>query len=358
MLAMTGAAGDVDSLAAYDYELPAALVAQEPPAQRDGGRLLAAVRGHAIVDFTEISTLLQTGDLLVFNDSRVLPSRLYGHKAGSGGAVEVLLERILNAHECLAQVGASKPLRADAVVETQGGRFVVCGREGGFYRLRAVDENDKPTDIQQRFLQTGLVPLPPYINRAPTAEDEARYQTIFARSHGSHGSVAAPTAGLHFSEAVLAGLQKNRIAMTHITLHVGAGTFMPIRNSIDEHVMHKEFFEISEASAAMINETQARGGRVIAVGTTVLRALESVAAKHGQVQAAHEETQLFIKEGFCFKVADVLLTNFHQPRSSLLVLVCAFGGAARVMKLYQHAIKNRMRFFSYGDCMLIDRMNQ
>lgn len=338
----------------YDYALPPERVAQHPPAERDGGRLLHFANGWRHYPFPQMVDFLQAGDCIVLNDSRVLPSRIYGRKA-SGGQIEILLERTLNAHECLVQMRAAKPLAAEAVVGSDAGRFLVNGRAGEFYHLTAIADDNQPAEVLPRFLRHGNVPLPPYITRAPVAADTARYQTIFAQVDGS---VAAPTAGLHFTPAVLARLQQKGVAVARITLHVGAGTFQPIRTDLNAHRMHTECFCVPPKTAAAVMTARQNGKRVVAVGTTVLRTLETVAAANGgQVVAAAGETDLFIREGFAFATADVLLTNFHQPRTTLMVLVCAFGGYDRVMSGYRYAIANQLRFFSYGDCMLLTRHN-
>jgi S-adenosylmethionine:tRNA ribosyltransferase-isomerase len=337
-------------LADFDYALPPELVAQAPPAERSGSRLLDG-RGEWPVDraFRDLPGLLRAGDLLVFNDTRVLKARLHGRKA-SGGAVEALVERVLPGHEVLAQLRASKPLRtggsvrfADAFDAEVVGRG---GADGSLFRLRLPDE---PHALLERH---GHVPLPPYIARPDSAQDEARYQSIFARAPGA---VAAPTASLHFDEALLAALRAAGLATTTVTLHVGAGTFQPVRHDdLSLHRMHAEWYRIGDEAVAAVAAARRQGGRVVAVGTTVLRALES-AARDGELRAGTAETELFITPGFEFCVADLLLTNFHLPRSTLLMLVSAFAGHEHVRALYRHAVEARYRFFSYGDAMLLER---
>lgn len=336
----------------FDFDLPEHLIAQHPPAQRGGSRLLQ-VAGPVLThrQFAELPTLLHSGDLLVLNDTRVLKARLFGQKA-SGGQVEVLVERVTAEHEVLAQVRASKsPKPGSRLILSGELEAEVLGREGEFFRLRFLRE-ESAYDMLERY---GHLPLPPYIIHAAGAEDESRYQTVFAREPGA---VAAPTAGLHFDDAMLAMLGARGIRTAHVTLHVGAGTFKPVRvENISEHVMHSERYSISQATVDAIRETRARGGRVVAVGTTSLRALES-AAQSGELQAGSGETSIFITPGYHFRVVDVLLTNFHLPRSTLLMLVCAFGGMENLLSAYREAVDRGYRFFSYGDAMLIEPLAQ
>ena len=338
------------TLADFDFALPPELIAQQPAAERSGARLLDG-RDVRPVDriFGELPALLQPGDLLVCNDTRVIKARLFGRKA-SGGAVEALVERILPDHEVLAHLRASKSPKAGSVLRlAEAFDAEVLGRagpEGGLFRLRFPDD---PLVLLQRH---GHVPLPPYIRHADAPEDEARYQTVFA---ARPGAVAAPTAALHFDEALLQALAARGIRRTQVTLHVGAGTFQPVRvERIAEHRMHAEWFEVGSEAVAAIETTRAAGGRIVVVGTTALRALES-AARGGTLQAMRGETDIFITPGFGFRVADLLLTNFHLPRSTLLMLVSAFAGMERIRALYGHAIAARYRFFSYGDAMLLAR---
>jgi len=340
----------------FDFALPPELIAQHPAAERSGSRLLDA-RGAAPVDrgFGELPSLLDAGDLLVFNDTRVIKARLFGRKA-SGGAVELLVERVLaGTHEVWAHVRASKPARTGSRLHLQArdgaeafeaevlGR---CGPDDGLFHLRFDGE---PHALLERF---GAVPLPPYITHAAEADDERRYQTVFARAPGA---VAAPTAALHFDEPLLAGLTARGVARASVTLHVGAGTFLPVRAAtLAAHRMHSEWFEVPQATVDAIAATKARGGRVVAVGTTTLRALES-AARSGALEAGARETDIFITPGYAFRVVDRLVTNFHLPKSTLMMLVSAFAGHERILALYAHAVRERYRFFSYGDAMLLVR---
>ena len=342
------------SLSDFDFALPPELIAQHPAAERSGSRLLDGL-GAEPVDraFRDLPTLLQPGDLLVFNDTKVIKARLLGAKA-SGGAVEALVERVLPGHEVLAHLRASKSPRAGARVHFRsrnGAEFIadVLGRAGpddALFHLRFPAE---PLELLDRF---GHVPLPPYITHGDTAEDERRYQTVFARQPGA---VAAPTAALHFDEALLDALADRGVERASVTLHVGAGTFQPVRSeNLAEHKMHSEWFEVSEATVAAIERAKAAGGRIVSVGTTTLRALESAAAG-GRLVAGARETDIFITPGFPFRVVDLLVTNFHLSRSTLLMLVSAFAGHERIRALYAHAIRERYRFFSYGDAMLLQR---
>jgi S-adenosylmethionine:tRNA ribosyltransferase-isomerase len=347
------------SLADFDYALPPELIAQHPLPERSAARLLDG-SGVLPADrrVRDLPALLAPGDLLVFNDTRVIKARLFGEKP-TGGAVEALVERVLPGHEVLAHLRASKSPREGARVRFAGAFDAeVLGRAGpdaALFHLRF------PADPLQLLQQHGHVPLPPYITHADTAQDEARYQTVFARHDGA---VAAPTASLHFDEALLAALAARGVQRTAITLHVGAGTFQPVRTErLAEHRMHSEWFEVGEAAAEAIAAARARGARVVAVGTTVLRALESAALRGGgdehdparPLSACTGETDLFITPGFRFRVVDRLFTNFHLPRSTLLMLVSAFSGHPKVMALYRHAVEARYRFFSYGDAMWLAR---
>jgi S-adenosylmethionine:tRNA ribosyltransferase-isomerase len=334
----------------FDFELPPELIAQHPSAERSASRLLDGT-GPLPADrvFRELPPLLNPGDLLVFNDTQVIKARLLGEKP-TGGAVEALVERVLPNHEVWAHLRASKSPRAGGTV-----RFAdafdaeVLGRAGPEESLFHLRFPQDPLVLLQRH---GHVPLPPYIDHADGAEDEQRYQTIFAKNPGA---VAAPTAALHFDDKVLAALQARGVQQTAITLHVGAGTFQPVRTQrIEEHRMHSERFEVGADTVAAINATRARGGRVVAVGTTTLRALES-AAREGALRPYSGETDIFITPGFEFRVVDRLLTNFHLPKSTLMMLVSAFAGHAHIKALYRHAVETRYRFFSYGDSMLLDR---
>ena len=329
----------------FHFDLPAGQIAQQPLPERTASRLLllanAEPEHRAFIDLLE---LLQPGDLLVLNDTRVVKARLRAVK-DSGGQAEVLLERALNARECLAQVRVSKPLKPGRTLHCDGGVLEVVGREGVFYRLRCTDE------ILGLFERSGQIPLPPYIERSPAVEDERSYQTVYANEPGA---VAAPTAGLHFSKGLLTQLRERGVHQTFVTLHVGAGTFSPVRGDVSSHRMHQERFEVPAATVQAIADCQARGGRVIAVGTTVVRTLESAAQQSGGALApCGGETELFIQPGFEFAVIDGLITNFHLPESTLLMLVCALGGKDRVMDAYERAVAAGYRFFSYGDAMFV-----
>ena len=340
-------------LADFDFSLPPELIAQHPATERSGSRLLDA-REPTPVDrrFTDLPALLRTGDLLVFNDTRVVKARLFGHKP-SGGRLELLIERVLSApgaarHEVAAHLRVSKKPLPGAVLQMDGGfSATLLGRwpteDGPLYRFAMSSE---PYALMALH---GHVPLPPYITHSDSAVDEQRYQTVFAKTPGA---VAAPTAALHFDEAVLAALDARGVARASVTLHVGAGTFQPVKaDRIADHVMHFERFEVPDTTVNAIADCQARGGRVVAVGTTSVRALESRAAFGPDCH----DTNIFITPGFKFEVVDLLLTNFHLPRSTLMMLVSALAGHAHIMALYRHAIAGRYRFFSYGDSMLLAR---
>ena len=334
----------------FDYELPSDLIAQHPSETRSGSRLLCAGAG-SLADrrFLELPQLLAPGDLLVFNDTRVIKARLFGHKE-TGGHIEVLIERVLSAHEALAQVHAGRAAKPGSTLRLVGGLDVrVLGRAEEFYHLR-FPEKGTVLDLLERH---GGVPLPPYISHTPQTEDERRYQTVYARSSGA---VAAPTAGLHFDEPLLAALAERGVEFAWVTLHVGAGTFQPVRvKNLAKHRMHGERYEIPAATVAAMDAAKRRGGKVIAVGTTTVRCLEASAAKRGVPTAEEAETDLFITPGFDFRVVDRLITNFHLPKSTLLVLVSAFAGIDPIRRAYRHAIGQRYRFYSYGDAMLLDR---
>ena len=340
-------------LSDFDFALPSELIAQRPAAERSASRLLDGV-GPVIVDrvFRELPARLRAGDLLVFNDTRVIKARLLGAKA-SGGAVEALIERVLANHEVLMQLRASKSPKPGSTVRfagiggADGFDAEVLGRagpQGSLFHLRFPDD---PFALLEAH---GRVPLPPYIAHTDTPEDERRYQTVFA---ANPGAVAAPTAALHFDEALLVELAQRGVASTNVTLHVGAGTFQPVRTeNLAEHTMHSEWFDVPQATVDAVARTRAAGGRIVAVGTTTLRALES-AARSGELQAGARDTDIFITPGFAFRVADLLVTNFHLPKSTLLMLVSAFAGFDRMRALYAHATRERYRFFSYGDAMLL-----
>jgi S-adenosylmethionine:tRNA ribosyltransferase-isomerase len=333
----------------FDYELPPRLIAQHPLPQRSASRLLHVPPGdQEFADglFTTLPQLLRAGDLLVFNDSRVFPARLYGRKT-SGGQIEVLIERLLGPRRALAHIRASKsPRPGSRLLLPEEVRAEVLARRDDLFEL----EFNCAETLLDYLQRAGQIPLPPYITRAPEAVDHERYQTVFARTTGA---VAAPTAGLHFDQPVFAALQDRGIDCVYVTLHVGAGTFQPVRTEqVQEHRMHSEYIEVNADVCRRIQETSRRGGRIVAVGTTVVRSLEAAAAS-GVLQPFTGETDIFITPGYRFRAVDMLVTNFHLPRSSLLMLVCAFGGYERVMRAYRHAVRQNYRFFSYGDAMLL-----
>ena len=334
----------------FYYQLPDSHIARRPSAVRSASRLLCLnpqTDERRDCDFSEFPNKLRRGDLLVFNDTRVIPARLWGSKE-SGGRVEVLIERITADHEALAHVRASKApkpgsrLKLDDSVAVQ-----VTGRDGDLFRLAFSGEQS----VLEVLETHGHVPLPPYIDRPDEPLDSDRYQTVYAKNPGA---VAAPTAGLHFDEATLAALEQRGVEQAFVTLHVGAGTFQPVRvETLEDHVMHHETYEVSADTCDRIAETRQRGGRVVAVGTTVVRTLEA-AMENGAPRPGRGETDLFITPGYRFQCVDALLTNFHLPESTLLMLVCAFAGYDRVMQAYRHAIARNYRFYSYGDAMFIE----
>jgi len=345
----------------FVYDLPLRLIAQAPLPERSAGRMLVLDRDSGIVTDRRVRDLpefLGPGDLLVLNDTRVVAARVFGSKP-SGGRVEILLERPVGEREALAQLRASKPIREGLQISTAGGSLQVLRREDDLWRIRL------PAPALDFFEQWGEVPLPPYIQRPPTELDQQRYQTIFARERGA---VAAPTASLHFDDRLIAELEARQVSLAFVTLHVGAGTFQPLRSDdVESHVMHAERAVVGAATCEAIMRARESGRRVIAAGTTVVRALESAALsahtpEDGSPAAAGAprrlepwsgETRLFIKPGFRFRVVDALLTNFHLPESTLLMLVCAFAGRERVLSAYKHAVDAGYRFFSYGDAMLL-----
>ncbi len=335
----------------FDYELPPQLIAQHPLPERVASRLLHLDGGSGSLGqgrFSELANFFRAGDLLVFNNTRVIKARLLGRKV-SGGAIEVLVERVLDAHHVLAHVRASKAPRPGSELLLAGElRVTMLERRGELFHLR-FESNDSVLNLLQRF---GAVPLPPYITHEPDAIDEHRYQTVFAKEPGA---VAAPTAGLHFDESLLENLRAKGVEFAYVTLHVGAGTFQPVRvENLADHVMHSEWYQAPMATVDAIDRARTNGGRITAVGTTTLRALEG-AAVNGSLQSGFGETNIFILPGFRFNVVERLITNFHLPRSTLLMLVSAFGGIGNIRRAYAFAIKERYRFFSYGDAMLIDR---
>ncbi len=339
------------NLSQFDYQLPEELIAQFPLPERTAGKLLHFVSHQADFNdlkFIDLPHLLRKGDLLVFNNTQVIPARLHGRKE-SGGKVEFLLERVLGAYTVLAQLKASRALGLgtklifghDVIAE-------VKSRQDGFFILQF----EHATEFERLLEKFGQTPLPPYMQRIPEREDAERYQTVYARHKGA---VAAPTAGLHFDLLMLKRLQQQGVKCAYVTLHIGAGTFQPVRaNEIEDHVIHAERMSLSQRVCNQVLNCRRRGGRVIAVGTTAVRALES-AAQANSIQPYEGDTRLFIYPGFKFKVVDALVTNFHLPKSTLLMLVCAFAGRATTLSAYRHAVAKRYRFYSYGDAMLIER---
>ena len=335
----------------FDYELPDALIAQVPTQRRGESRLLVVPADQSqLIDasFADFDSRLRAGDLLVINDTRVLPARLFGEKTLTGGKVELMLERIEDAKSATMQIRASKsPGPGTGITTTAGTELRVMGRQGPFFRIERTDGGAFIDLLEEE----GHIPLPPYIERDAADGDRERYQTVYA---SATGAVAAPTAGLHFDVPHLARLRSAGVRIEKITLHVGAGTFQPMKTEdLSAHVMHSERFRVSQEVVAAVEQTKNTGGRVVAVGTTVVRSLES-AALSGRLCAMESETDLFISPGFRFQVVDMLLTNFHLPKSTLMVLVSAFAGIERIKEAYQHAIARQYRFFSYGDAMLLE----
>ncbi len=334
----------------FHYDLPQDLIAQAPLPRRSASRLLHVPPGDAPFEdlgMADLPSLLRAGDLLVFNDTRVIPARLHGQKA-TGGRVEILVERLLPGNEARAQLGVSKPPKPGSRIALDaGGAAEVVGREGEFWRLRF----DVDGPLEAWLQRAGQLPLPPYIHRIPGAEDAERYQTVFARESGA---VAAPTAGLHFDAALLDALRARGVDTGHVTLHVGAGTFQPVRvDDLRDHRMHGEWLNVGPGLVEQVRRARATGGRIVAVGTTVVRALESATGEDGALRPFAGETRLFILPGYRIRSIDALLTNFHLPESTLLMMVSAFAGKDRVFAAYEHAIGERYRFFSYGDAMLL-----
>lgn len=332
----------------FDFELPDELIARRPPEQRRDSRLLSlTLSGIGYHRFTEIGRFLEAGDVLVLNDTRVIPARLYGHK-DTGGRVELLIERLLDEREALCHLRASKSPGTGARLELDGGYTAeVVGRQDDFFHLRFPDV----ASVLAMAEEVGHMPLPPYIDRPDEDADRERYQTVFARRPGA---VAAPTAGLHFDEALLDELTSAGVEIGYVTLHVGAGTFQPVRvETVEEHRMHSEWYEVPAELAESVRAARARGNRVVPVGTTALRALESASAS-GELEPGRGETDIFIYPGYEFRITDALITNFHLPRSSLLMLVSALAGRERILAAYEEAVRERYRFFSYGDAMYIE----
>ena len=340
----------------FHFDLPPELIAQHPLAERSASRLLHLDGASAAIahrSFTDLVSLLAPGDLLVFNNTRVIPARLWGQKE-TGGKLEILIERVTGSHKALAHIRASKSpkpgsrilLSAEAEAAPSGHSLLVTGREDALFALES-----EGTAITQVMSEIGHMPLPPYIERADEAEDRSRYQTVYAERDGA---VAAPTAGLHFTESLLQALKSKGVESAQVTLHVGAGTFQPVRaDEIEDHVMHSEYVEVDAALCEAVAATRARGGRVVAVGTTAVRSLESACARQGRLEPFTGDTDIFIYPGFEFQVTDALMTNFHLPKSTLMMLVSALMGQERVREIYDHAVESDYRFFSYGDSSLL-----
>ncbi len=340
------------TLSDFDYALPPELIAHYPLAERSASRLLDGRSGGAVDRaFTDLPTLLQPGDLLVFNDTKVLNARLRAVKS-TGGAVEVLVERLLSPTRALTQLRASHAPKPGTRIVIGGKHHAeIVGRDERFFEVQLLDPAS--SDFESLMREVGELPLPPYMQRAAGKADATRYQTIYAQHEGA---VAAPTAGLHFDEATLAACRERGIQLAHVTLHVGAGTFLPVKTeTIAEHKMHRERYVLPQATVDAINACKARGGRVVAVGTTSVRTLEGCVRECGELRAHESETDIFITPGYEFSVVDMMLTNFHLPKSTLLMLVSAFSGYDPMRSLYAHAIAQRYRFFSYGDAMLLQR---
>lgn len=337
----------------FFYELPNELIAQKPLTKRASSRLLCLDKNNDTIEdrqFSDFLELVQAGDLLVLNNTKVIPARLFGHKQ-TGGKVEILIERVLNDWDVLAHMRASKSPKVGSFINLDAGfQCKIVGRVDDLFHIQFQGEQIL-TYILEKI---GHMPLPPYIERADDANDQTRYQTVFAEQGGA---VAAPTAGLHFDTEILNKIQKKGVSIAFVTLHVASGTFRPVKvDNLAEHVMHKEYFEVPEKTVLAVEQTTKAGGRIIAVGTTAMRSLES-ASLGGQLTACAGDTDLFITPGFSFKIVDAMLTNFHLPESTLLMLVSAFSGHQRIKQVYQHAIKEKYRFFSYGDAMFIQREN-
>ncbi len=337
-------------LSDFDYDLPGSLIAQFPLPDRRASRLMhldgitGAVRDYR---FEELVHFFRKGDLLVFNDTQVIKARLFGVKE-TGGQVEIMIDRVLDARTALAMLRASRAPRAgQRIAIDRDTELEVLSRQDDLFLLSF------PGDVLATLDRCGHVPLPPYIGREADAADESRYQTVYARQPGA---VAAPTAGLHFDDAMLGSLTRMGVETAYVTLHVGAGTFQPVRESdVGRHIMHAEWYSVPDTTARAIRQTREQGGRICAVGTTSLRALESAAGSDGEVLSGSGETRLFIRPGYQFKVVERLLTNFHLPRSTLLMLVAAFAGLENILRAYRHAVEHQYRFFSYGDAMLLER---
>ncbi len=337
-------------LSDFDFDLPKPLIAQYPSSSRTDSRLLVSRDIFVDSTFSQLGDFLKPHDLLVLNDTKVIPARLFGHK-DSGGRVEVLVERLINDHEALVMIKSSRsPKIGSYIVLENKSHFKICGKNDGIYKVDF--ESDSILNILNKI---GHIPLPPYINRDDSKEDQSRYQTVYAKNDGA---VAAPTAGLHFDEMLLSSLENQGINHTFVTLHVGAGTFQPVKvEDIESHKMHSEYYEISTETIDKIEQAKALGGRIIAVGTTAVRTLES-AIVNGKLKNQKRDTDIFIYPGFKFQIVDAMITNFHLPKSSLLMLVSAFIGYEEMFETYRHAIKEQYRFFSYGDAMFLEKKSE
>lgn len=335
----------------FHFNLPPELIARYPLARRSASRLLCIDQFHHQFNHTQFSDvihLIEPGDLIVFNDTKVIPARLFGQKV-TGGQVEILVERVLDDERIIAQVRVSKaPHVGDFLLFAEGIKFQIISRQNQFYELYYTDANKTILEVIETI---GQIPLPPYMHRTPDDNDKERYQTVYAKYKGS---VAAPTAGFHFDQELLEKLREKKVEMAYLTLHIGAGTFSPVRvEDIREHKMHSEYLEVSQALCKKIKAVKASGKRVIAVGTTSLRALET-ASQSGEIEPYHGETNIFIYPGYQFRCVDALITNLHLPCSTLLMLVCAFGGYQHVMNAYREAVNQSYRFYSYGDAMWLN----
>lgn len=334
----------------FDFNLPEHLIAQNPPIVRGSSRLLVALSGQVIEDksFPDLFEYVAAGDVLVFNNTKVMKARLFGQKA-SGGKIEALIERVLDEHTALAHLRSSKSPKAGTELIFDGDvRAVMLERVGELFKIQFSGSEN----VYELLEQHGALPLPPYIERAADDNDDTRYQTVYAKHQGA---VAAPTAGLHFTEEILNQLKNKGVEFAEVTLHVGAGTFQPVRvDNIADHKMHSEWFNVPEQTVQQIESAKARGNKIWSVGTTSLRAIES-AARSGSLKAGTGDTDIFITPGYEFQVIDCLLTNFHLPKSTLLMLVSAFAGYDRIRQIYRHAIAQEYRFFSYGDAMILGK---
>ena len=334
-------------LSDFDFDLPNSLIAQYPSERRTGSRLLVVEDDFIDATFSQLGEFLKPKDLLILNDTKVIPARLFGRKE-SGGKVEILVERLINDFQALVMIKASRAPKIDSYIVLENDKRVrVCDKDAELYKLSFGSNS-----ILTLLNEIGHVPLPPYIERIDEKEDFVRYQTVYAKNDGA---VAAPTAGLHFDEPLLSNLNSYGVNHAFVTLHVGAGTFQPVKvEDIKDHQMHSEYFEVCQETVDKIVTTKANGGRIVAVGTTAVRTLESIALQ-GKLSSAKGDTDIFIYPGFEFRLVDAMITNFHLPKSSLLMLVSAFIGIEKMFQIYQYAIEEKYRFFSYGDAMLLEK---